>query len=811
MMLCYKRVKYLFVTTAIVILSFTKVCCEIISPSDTSFINSKLRTAKTALNSNNISESFRLSKSAYEQSNKIGYTKGKAESLLLVGQIQSINGKKDSSISTLKKALALFRVYNNAFDEGDALNRIGNVFRDNGVQDSAEFFYNEALNVRKKINDQKGIAGTINNLGLVYSARGVHSKALENYFQSLSILEEINDRATQSLPLNNIGIVFWNQGDYTKALEFFFKSLKIKEELSDLKCAAYIYNNIGLVYQQSGDYQKALKYHYESYRIKESQGDKLGMSYSLTNIGDIYQKQGDFEKAMEFYRKSEVYQKELSNYIGLANLYVSIGKLYRIMNNPSKSFETLNDAKRLYEEGNEYSGIANCLIQLGLTHFDVGAKDEAVKSCSLGIDLAKKYGALALVSQGFENLSKIYEKTGNTPQAFNSYKLFIAFRDSLNSIEKSKEVVKVQMQIEFDRLMQKQKVEQEQKLAFAQGKSRTQTRIANLFILAFVLMLSIFIIFYIYFKQKQQSSDMLIFQKLDVERQKSELTTQRDEMEIQKNLIIHQRDKIMTMLTELGESIDYARKIQQALLPSDKTLEILLGKYFLVFQPRESVGGDFYWVAQYEQLTFFAVGDCTGHGVPGGFMSMLGVSLLNELVSRSECASPAKMLWSLREMIIKALSQTGLDEDSQDGMDIALCMYNPQNRNLVYAGANISLIIATATPPEASDRVFVQDNIVELKSDRMPVAYYQRMEEYHEHHIVLNTDDSIYLFSDGYSDQFGGPSNKKFGYITTRNLIASVSKLPFENQRDALWSQFDKWKGDENQTDDVIVMGIKIT
>jgi serine phosphatase RsbU (regulator of sigma subunit) len=162
-------------------------------------------------------------------------------------------------------------------------------------------------------------------------------------------------------------------------------------------------------------------------------------------------------------------------------------------------------------------------------------------------------------------------------------------------------------------------------------------------------------------------------------------------------------------------------------------------------------------------------------------------------------------------MIIKALSQTGLDEDSQDGMDIALCMYNPQNRHLVYSGANLSLIISTTVEHQANDKVFIQDNIVELKPDRMPVSYYLRMVDFTEHHVVLNPGDSIYLFSDGYADQFGGPLNKKFGYTAFRNLISSVSKKPFEKQRDNFWNEFDKWKGDENQTDDVIVMGIKIS
>ncbi len=810
-MLYYKLVKYFFVTTTIVVLSLTKVYGESLSLSDTSAINTNLRSAKNALISNKVPESLRLSRFAFELSNKIGYTKGKAESLSLIAQIYAINGKKDSSILTYKKSLNLFIDTRNEFEVGSVLNRIGNAFKDIDNNDSAEYYYGKALKLRQKINDKKGVAGTISNLGILYSARGIYAKALEYNFLSLSISEEIGDRTTQSTTLNNIGVVFWNQGDYTKALEFFFKTLKIKEELNDLKGAGFIYNNIGLVYQQSDDYPMALKYHYESLKLKQTQGDKLGMSYSFLNLGDIYQEQGNYERALESYSKAEEFKKKLSDYASLASLYVNKGKLYRKMKNPIKSIEVLNEADKIYKSIDDPKGMASYLIQIGLTQFELGAKDKAITYCLLGINNAKQVGALELVKQGYESLARMYEETGKTVQAFSSYKMFIVFRDSLSSIEKSKEIYKIQMQAEFDKLMQKQKLEQDQNLALAQGKSRKQTTIANIFILAFAITLSVSILFFIDFRQKQRNNDILAFQRLDMERQKSELTFQRDELEIQKNLVIHQRDKIMTMLTDLGESIDYARKIQQALLPSDKALEILLGEYFLLFQPRESVGGDFYWVAQYEHLTFFAVGDCTGHGVPGGFMSMLGVSLLNELVSRSECASPARMLWSLREMIIKALNQTGLDEDSQDGMDIALCMYNPQNHHLVYSGSNLSLILATATPPPASEKVSVQGNIVELKPDRMPVAFYQRMDDFYEHHIVINPGDTIYLFSDGYSDQFGGPLNKKFGYTTFRNLLTKASILPFDKQKNLVWNEFDKWKGVENQTDDVIVMGIKLS
>lgn len=779
--------------------------------SDTSKIITILKKAEIKFDSNKTQESLQLSISALELSTKSTYTYGIGKSLLQIGRIQLESGKNDSSISSLKKALPHLRSINKEFEVGIALNEIGKAFGDIGNQDSAEVYYNEALKIRQRINDKSGVATTIHNLGLVYRSRGIYHKALEYYFLSLSLNEELGDKYKQAITLNSIGVVFRNQGDYTKALEFYFKSLKINEELKDLKWTAYLYNNIGMVYQHIGDNSMALKYYNESLRIKLSLDERLGMSTSYINIGDIYEKQGDLGKAMEYYRKAENIRKEISNFPGLANLYLSMGKLYKLMQNPLKSLEILNEAEKIFTRIEDPNGLANCFIQTGLTYYELEDKNKAINYCQLGINQATKIGAFDLVMQGYQNLSKMYEGMGKTAQAFNSYKLFIALRDSLSGIEKSKEIVRIQMQADFDKVMQKQKVEQEQQLEIAQLKSKKQKMIANIFILAFTLTLSVFILFYLNFRQKQRHNDSLAFQQLDMERQKSELMNQRDELEIQKNLVIHQRDKIMTMLTDLGESIDYARKIQQALLPSDKTLENILGKYFLFFQPRESVGGDFYWVATHENNIYFAIADCTGHGVPGGFMSMLGVSLLNEMISRSECDSPAKMLWKLRDMIIRALNQTGLDDDSQDGMDIALCMYNPVNRNLVFSGANLSLIIATSNPPEEGEKIFVQDNIVEIKPNRMPVAFYQRMEEYNEYHLVLNPGDSIYLFSDGYADQFGGAHNKKFGYSTFRNLISSAAKKTFENQHDIFWNEFDKWKGDENQTDDVIVMGIQIS
>jgi len=802
--------RYYLIVFILIVFTLNRVAIANQYSSDTIKVNSLLLKAKTALDSNRFSESYKAAKTALIISSLNNDDSRSAKSLLLIGQVQSASGFDDSSIVTYRRSLELFEKTNNQFEIGNVLSNIGSSYLNIGNYDSSEYYYNKALIVKKRISDQKGIVSAINNLGAIFYHKGLYTKALEYYFNALSLIDPSKDKNLLSSTLNNIGGVFWNQGDYQKALDYFHKSLKIKEEIGDTKSVALINNNIGLVYRKKGDYEMALKHFNISLQNNNAINDSVGISAALLGIGDNYHIKGDFAKALESYLKSEEIRKKLPNQFGLAHVYFSMGILYRDMGDFGKSLKKFEDAQIIYQRLKEPYGNSNSFIQLGLTYSQMGLLQKAIDNSNSGVEIAEQIGALSLIEEGYSSLNKIYEQKGDIRQAYNYYKKTVYYRDSLLNIEKKNQLSKLQLQQELEKVLQKQKEDQDGILSSVQDKSVKQTRIANFFILAFAFTSSIIIILIISYRQKERHNNLLAFQKMDMERQKNELTGQRDELEIQKNLVIHQRDKIITMLTELGESIDYARKIQQALLPSDNYLESILGNYFLLFNPRESVGGDFYWVSQNDNITYFAVGDCTGHGVPGGFMSMLGVSLLNEVVSRTNSGTPAKILWNLRDMIIKALNQTGKDEDSQDGMDIAFCAYNTNDNTLTFAGANLSLIAVISEKVYSNERVYIHDNLVEFRPDRMPVSFYQRMDEYIEHKIQLHSGDTLYLFSDGFADQFGGPHNKKYGYTVFRNLLASVSKKPFDKQRDLLWNEFDKWKGEENQTDDVLVMGIRI-
>lgn len=248
----------------------------------------------------------------------------------------------------------------------------------------------------------------------------------------------------------------------------------------------------------------------------------------------------------------------------------------------------------------------------------------------------------------------------------------------------------------------------------------------------------------------------------------------------------------------LVSSLKYASFIQRAVLPDHRVMENTLRDYFVLHQPRDIVSGDFYYCSRKEEYIVTAVGDCTGHGVPGALMSIMGVSFLNEILSsRGPCKS-ARILNLLRERVMKALHQRGYDEENKDAIDMALCVFNPMTSELQYAGANNPLY-------HIRNKV-----LTEIKADKMPVGI-NAVEEcsFTNHTIRLQAGDMIYLFSDGYADQFGGPRNKKFKYGPLKELLIRISDRPLEKQKKELERIMHQWKGDEAQVDDILIFGIK--
>ncbi|HKK59491.1 MAG TPA: SpoIIE family protein phosphatase [Salinivirga sp.] len=284
----------------------------------------------------------------------------------------------------------------------------------------------------------------------------------------------------------------------------------------------------------------------------------------------------------------------------------------------------------------------------------------------------------------------------------------------------------------------------------------------------------------------------------EIEQQKEEITAQRDSLADKNQRIELAYKKIEEQNLHITDSIKYAEQIQKALLPPEKVLLDSFPDSFVLFKPKDIVSGDFYWTRSIEDKRIFVAADCTGHGVPGAFMSLLGISSLNEIVTADSSDDAAKILDRLRKYIKKSLRQTGKEKEQKDGIDLSLCIYAPEKKKLLCAGANNSIVL-------------IRDKEIELiKADRMPIGIYRKEHPFTNHEIDVRNGDIIYMFSDGYQDQFGGPEGRKFLAKNFRKLLLEVHELPLEQQRKEIDITIKNWMKDEEQVDDILVVGLKL-
>jgi serine phosphatase RsbU (regulator of sigma subunit) len=312
-----------------------------------------------------------------------------------------------------------------------------------------------------------------------------------------------------------------------------------------------------------------------------------------------------------------------------------------------------------------------------------------------------------------------------------------------------------------------------------------------LWFISFVLLLFVFLAYNIYrnYIIKREAN-------IRLEEKNRTISAQKDEIEKQRDVAAMQRDQIAYQKKHITDSIVYAKRIQTALLPSLELFSDDLD-HFVLYKPLDIVSGDFYWVSRRDNLQIIIAADSTGHGVPGAFMSMLGVTMLNELVLAKNVVMPDQILEGLREGIVAALKQTVDEDNVKDGMDMAVCLIDFSTSTLYYAGANNPLYL-------------IRDKeLTHYRPDKMPVAIHYNMGNFTLHKIDLKKGDCLYIFSDGYADQFGGPDQRKFMTKQLREVLVSISDKPMIQQGAKLTELFTSWQGDNPQVDDVTLIGVR--
>ncbi|MBA3681617.1 MAG: SpoIIE family protein phosphatase [Bacteroidetes bacterium] len=271
-----------------------------------------------------------------------------------------------------------------------------------------------------------------------------------------------------------------------------------------------------------------------------------------------------------------------------------------------------------------------------------------------------------------------------------------------------------------------------------------------------------------------------------------------------KEIIEEAHTEVVNQKKEITDSINYARSIQQSLIPLEDHFNRHFTDSFVLFKPKDIVSGDFYWIYEKNNIVFYATGDCTGHGVPGGFMTMLGISFLNEIVEVKGITTPSEILNNIRDKIITTLKQHGNFGESKDGMDITVCSLDKTKKELQYASANNALYIVRAEKPGHGQEMEIH------KADKQPCGFYHVYKPFTNNIIKLEAGDSVYTFSDGFPDQFGGPAERKYMHKQFKEVLLQNAHINFTDQKNLLNASFENWRGKQDQIDDVLVIGVKV-
>jgi serine phosphatase RsbU (regulator of sigma subunit) len=663
------------------------------------------------------------------------------------------------------------------------------------------------LNENKKILYYRGEVDLRIRLVYNYSYKGNYNAAkeqlnfLRNYVKGLK-----KDSTDFALVYSSYGIFYGMQSKYDSSIYFYEKAISIYEKSGNKNQLGAAYSNIAIGFQQQSNFPMALFYYQKSLKASEELNDELQQAYTNLNIANVNVTVGDsvraertFLKAITLAKKLKSKTVELYAYTNLSSMYIEGKKWQNSFDFAIKAADLAHSTGDQGIEAASLSKAASALARLNQPEKALAISERAIAvadSSAQPYNIWQSYGSKGYVLMTQKRwkdaipfyekamsslkdadaytidygvmqseLSECYEKTGEYTKALASYKKYAMIADSVKRKDNVQKTTELTMNYEFDKKEQAARAEQKAKDAVTHAQQLA-------LIIGLVLSLIIIAGAITGYRNKRKANILLHKQKLEIETQKNYLTS----------------------------GINYARRIQKAVFPSGKTLSDNFPEHFILFKPLDGVSGDFYWYKQHGNEVFIAAADCTGHGVPGAFMSMLGITFLNELITETKSGNTNQILDQLRENVIRALHQADGNNNVKDGMEVALCRINLESRILQFSGAFRPLFL-------------IRDNTLQhIAGDKIPIGVYGENDApFTSNEIQLRKDDIVYIFTDGYVDQIGGPERKTFRTKRLKELLLEISSLIMCEQRSVLEEKIREWQGELDQTDDVLVVGIKIT
>lgn len=654
---------------------------------------------------------------------------------------QVATDKLDSFKKTLalKDSLTLYRLADHILNNKDKTffyHQVAAGFYMQDNYDAARIYYSKALEFAKLTKSKELLAKELSALGNVYRLQDKNTIALNFLFQATALYRDLNQPKNIAHNLALIGDLNRVIDQPKDALKFLNEALAISIQNNYPNEEAFCYSSIGSVYQGQKKYDRAKVNYEQGLKIAQSVNDTSRIVDFLYSIGDMMVEQNHLTEALDYFNRALEIDKRSGEQYNLALCYSGLSEVAL----KQKEYKTS--------------------VEYGLKSFELG----------------KSLTAPGICSDAAEVIYKAYFGSGDYKNAFLYLKLQKELHDSTANLSQLKQ--QAQMEFNFinaykekqDSIIRAEK--QRQRDLVQAAKSRQQEALVVAGVIAVITAVLIIIVIFRSYRKERNSRQIINQQKT----------------------IVEEKNK------EILDSINYAKKIQEAIIPSSIEMSNVFPQHFVLLLPRDIVSGDFYWIGSKLNYVFVAVADCTGHGVPGGFMSMLGTALLNEIINEKEIYEPADILDLLKFKIIMALRQSENVNEAKDGMDIALCRIDKTTNELTFSGANNSMHLLRC------------ERLIELKGDKQPIgiSHFNTTQQFIQQSLTLQKGDLIYLFTDGYPDQFGGELGKKFKYKKLEELLISIHHKEMNEQLLLLEKVHKDWKGNLDQVDDICILGIKI-
>jgi tetratricopeptide (TPR) repeat protein/serine phosphatase RsbU (regulator of sigma subunit) len=570
---------------------------------------------------------------------------------------------------------------------------------------------------------------------------------------------------------NVIGVCCMNKGNYPMALEHCLKALNYFEGVKNNKWIVSSYNNIGIIYSDQSNYSKALEYYLKILQIPQDPSNQILFGYCYTNMGVAYYKLSDFEKALLYYKKALTIFEKVNSIDWIASSYINLGIIYQKKEDYKTAINNYLKALNIKQATNDKQGVANCYINISALYIQKKEYKKAKEYAALALTLSKEIKDTDNERLCYSNLAKTFENEGNYKEAYLNHIKFKQLTDSIFNAENSRQLgdLKTQFEVEKKETELKVKAEKQEVINAEERKRQKFVIYGVVFMLLIVFVFSILL--YKRFKLSQNQNKIIEQQKHLVEEKNKEIT----------------------------DSITYAKRLQQAILPPQEYINHYLPQNFVLYKPKDIVAGDFYWaeaLSNEDGCFFIASADSTGHGVPGAMVSVVCSNALNRAVKEFQEIQTGNILNKTRELVIETFAKSS--SDVKDGMDISLLSVDKKNKKIFWSGANNPLW-------------YIQNNeLKEITANKQPIGKTDNPTSFTTHEISYQENTIFYLFTDGFADQFGGPKGKKFKYKQLSEIILNNHHLPLSQQAEILNKIFDDWKGVLEQVDDVCIIGIRL-